>query len=42
MSKLYLYGTTLDFDTNNLLEGGFTFLNPNARKTCGCGTSFTT
>jgi len=41
-SKLYLYGTTLDFDTNNLLEGGFTFLNPNAAKTCGCGTSFTT
>jgi iron-sulfur cluster assembly protein len=41
-SKLYLYGTTLDFDTNNLLEGGFTFVNPNAKKTCGCGTSFTT
>ncbi len=40
-SKLYLYGTTLDFDTSNLLEGGFTFLNPNAKKTCGCGTSFT-
>jgi iron-sulfur cluster assembly protein len=39
-SKLYLYGTTLDFDTNNLMEGGFTFLNPNATKTCGCGTSF--
>ena len=41
-SKLYLYGTTLDFDTDNLLEGGFTFKNPNAAKTCGCGTSFTT
>jgi iron-sulfur cluster assembly protein len=41
-SRLYLYGTTLDFDTNNLMEGGFTFLNPNATKTCGCGTSFTT
>jgi iron-sulfur cluster assembly protein len=40
-SKLYLYGTTLDFDTNNLMEGGFTFLNPNAKKTCGCGSSFT-
>jgi iron-sulfur cluster assembly protein len=39
-SKLYLYGTTLDFDTSNLLEGGFTFLNPNATKSCGCGTSF--
>jgi iron-sulfur cluster assembly protein len=41
-SKLYLYGTTLDFDTSNLMEGGFTFLNPNAAKSCGCGTSFTT
>jgi iron-sulfur cluster assembly protein len=41
-SRLYLYGTTLDFDTSNLMEGGFTFLNPNAAKTCGCGTSFTT
>jgi iron-sulfur cluster assembly protein len=40
-SRLYLYGTTLDFDTSNLMEGGFTFLNPNATKTCGCGTSFT-
>jgi iron-sulfur cluster assembly protein len=40
-SKLYLFGTTLDFDTSNLLEGGFTFKNPNAAKTCGCGTSFT-
>jgi iron-sulfur cluster assembly protein len=41
-SKLYLYGTTLDFDTSNLMEGGFTFQNPNAAKSCGCGTSFTT
>jgi iron-sulfur cluster assembly protein len=41
-SRLYLYGTTLDFDTSNLMEGGFTFLNPNAAKTCGCGTSFST
>jgi iron-sulfur cluster assembly protein len=41
-SRLYLYGTTLDFDTSNLMEGGFTFLNPNAKKTCGCGSSFTT
>jgi len=39
-SRLYLFGTTLDFDTSNLMEGGFTFLNPNATKTCGCGTSF--
>src|SRR5437879_6286361 len=39
-SRLYLYWTMLDFDTSNLMEGGFTFLNPNAIKTCGCGTSF--
>jgi len=41
-SQRHLIGTTLDFDTSNLLEGGFTFNNPNAKKTCGCGTSFTT
>lgn len=41
-SQQYLSGTTLDFDTSNLMEGaGFTFHNPNARKTCGCGSSFT-
>ena len=25
----------------NLLDGGFKFENPNATKSCGCGTSFT-
>ena|SRR5947209_7415039 len=41
-SQKILSGTTLDFDTTNLMEGaGFTFHNPNAKKTCGCGTSFT-
>ena len=34
-----LDGTTLDYDTN-LLSRGFTFANPHAKSTCGCGTSF--
>jgi len=38
-SDLYLEGTTLDFVDG--LEGrGFRFLNPQAKKTCGCGESF--
>ncbi len=27
--------------TGNLMQGGFQFENPNAEKSCGCGTSFT-
>ncbi|MBI4715393.1 MAG: iron-sulfur cluster assembly accessory protein [Nitrospirae bacterium] len=38
-SALYLYGTTLDYVTN-LTGGGFRFSNPNAKQSCGCGTSF--
>ena len=38
-SMLYLSGTELDFSDG--LEGtGFTFKNPNAKRTCGCGSSF--
>ena len=38
-SNLYLEGTTLDFVDG--LEGrGFKFLNPQAKKSCGCGESF--
>jgi iron-sulfur cluster assembly protein len=40
-SYLYLNGTTLDY-VNQGLTGGFTFVNPNAKSSCGCGTSFTT
>jgi len=29
----------LDYDTN-LVSKGFFFQNPNAKSTCGCGTSF--
>ena len=38
-SLLFLNGTTLDYDTA-LLSKGFVFHNPNAKSTCGCGSSF--
>ena len=38
-SALYLDGTTVDFH-EGLDRRGFTFDNPNAVKTCGCGNSF--
>jgi iron-sulfur cluster assembly protein len=38
-SALYLQGTELDF-TDGLQGTGFTFNNPNAQRTCGCGSSF--
>ena len=38
-SLLYLMGMTLDY-TGELLGGGFKFTNPNAKKSCGCGHSF--
>lgn len=38
-SHLYLDGTTLDFKSA-LMGGGFEFRNPNAKSSCGCGTSF--
>ncbi len=38
-SLMYLDGTTLDY-SDNLLTGGFKFLNPNAQRKCSCGTSF--
>jgi iron-sulfur cluster assembly protein len=38
-SLLYLEGTTLDF-VNGLEGTGFKFVNPNATKSCGCGSSF--
>ena len=38
-SALYLDGTTVDW-YDGLEKRGFTFENPNAVKTCGCGSSF--
>jgi iron-sulfur cluster assembly accessory protein len=38
-SALFLDGTTIDFH-EGIEKRGFTFDNPNAVKTCGCGSSF--
>ena len=38
-SLFYLMGVTLDY-SDGLNGRGFTFNNPNASKTCGCGSSF--
>ena len=38
-SLLYISGSTLDYK-GGLMGGGFTFLNPNAKRSCGCGSSF--
>lgn len=38
-SALYLDGMEIDF-YDELEKRGFVFNNPNATKTCGCGTSF--
>ena len=38
-SYIFLNGTVLDY-TSNLMGSGFEFKNPNAKKSCGCGTSF--
>lgn len=39
-SATFLEGSTFDY-TGNLIGGGFAFQNPNAARSCGCGTSFT-
>ncbi len=38
-SLVYLHGLTLDYK-ESLMQSGFVFDNPNAQKSCGCGTSF--
>ena len=38
-SYLYLMGTIIDF-VDELNQSGFKFVNPNAKRTCGCGESF--
>jgi len=40
-SQQYLNGVTLDYVTG-LHGAGFKFQNPNASRTCGCGSSFAT
>ncbi len=38
-SLFYLNGTVLDY-SDGLMGRGFVFNNPNATRTCGCGSSF--
>jgi iron-sulfur cluster assembly protein len=40
-SFVYLKGLTLDYE-ETLIRQGFNFINPNATRSCGCGTSFST
>lgn len=40
-SQQYLHGMTIDY-VSGLHAAGFKFVNPNAARTCGCGTSFST
>lgn len=39
MSVTYLAGTTVDYQTSPT-QSGFKFENPNAKSSCGCGSSF--
>jgi iron-sulfur cluster insertion protein len=39
MSEQYLDGTVIDY-VESLEFAGFQFNNPNAKRTCGCGQSF--
>ena len=38
-SRQYLQGTIIDY-VHGLHGAGFKFVNPNATRTCGCGSSF--
>ncbi len=39
-SQLFLAGTTLDY-VETLMDRSFQFINPNAKRSCSCGESFT-
>ena len=39
-SFLYLNGTELDY-ADGLMNSGFNLQNPNVKRSCGCGASFT-
>lgn len=38
-SFIYLHGMVLDYE-ESLMQQGFVFRNPNATRSCGCGSSF--
>jgi len=40
MSMQYLEGATLDYKSDRLQGSQFVISNPNAKSTCGCGSSF--
>ncbi|MDX2049741.1 MAG: iron-sulfur cluster assembly accessory protein [Rickettsiaceae bacterium] len=39
LAVMYLVGSEMDF-TEDKFKSGFTFLNPNEKGKCGCGSSF--
>jgi iron-sulfur cluster assembly protein len=39
-SLKYLEGASLDYEDRNLLKAGFKFTNPQAKRSCSCGESF--
>ena len=40
MSMQYFTGATIDYISDRLKGSQFTINNPNAKSTCGCGSSF--
>ena len=40
MSSMYLMGVEIDYVEGQYGNSGFAFKNPNAKHTCGCGSSF--
>ncbi|MBS2025803.1 MAG: iron-sulfur cluster assembly accessory protein [Deltaproteobacteria bacterium] len=40
MSSMYLMGVEVDYVEGQFGQSGFAFKNPNAKHTCGCGSSF--
>jgi iron-sulfur cluster assembly accessory protein len=40
MSSMYLMGVEVDYVEGQYGQSGFSFKNPNAKHTCGCGSSF--
>jgi iron-sulfur cluster assembly accessory protein len=40
MSSMYLMGVEVDYVEGQFGQSGFSFKNPSAKSTCGCGSSF--
>src|SRR3954470_8691468 len=40
MSSMYLLGVEVDYVEGQFGQSGFSFKNPNAKHTCGCGSPF--